>query len=130
MRMLGLEVGMIFCQIEICKIDPMANEAATAKDAQFVLINLLPDVCLTPTKSGYPVPYVITHKMDQSEQVSPNVFFRDVLHNSLRSVIARPRAVHCVTFLANSPAIGCKKMPCGPSRSALSPTREGYAVHP
>ena len=30
----------------------MANEAATAKDAQFVLISLLPDVCLTPTKSG------------------------------------------------------------------------------
>ena len=55
---------------------------------------------------------------------------RDVLHNSLRSVIARPRAVHCVAFLANSPAIGCKKMPCGPSRSALSPTREGYAGHP
>ena len=75
MRMLGLEVGMIFCQIDICKIDPMFNEAATAKDAQFVLISLLPDVCLTPSKSGYPVPYVITHKMDQSEQVSPNVFF-------------------------------------------------------
>ena len=62
----------------------MANEAATAKDAQFVLISILPDVCLTPTKSGYPVPYVITHKMDQSEQCSPNVFFRGkpaYLHN-------------------------------------------------
>ena len=62
----------------------MANEAATAKDAQFVLINILPDVCLTPSKSGYPVPYVITHKMDQSEQCSPNVFFRGkpaYLHN-------------------------------------------------
>ena len=62
----------------------MANEAATAKDAQFVLINLLPDVCLTPSKSGYPVPYVITHKMDQSEQCSSNVFFRGkpaYLHN-------------------------------------------------
>ena len=62
----------------------MANEAATAKDAQFVLISLLPDVCLTPSKSGYPVPYVITHKMDQSEQCSPNVFFRGkpaYLHN-------------------------------------------------
>ena len=62
----------------------MANEAATAKDAQFVLISLLPDVCLTPSKSGYPVPYVITHRMDQSEQVSPNVFFRGkpaYLHN-------------------------------------------------
>ncbi|MGE6340555.1 PAAR-like domain-containing protein, partial [Acidovorax sp. NPDC077664] len=62
----------------------MANEAATAKDAQFVLVNLVPDVCLTPSKKGYPVPYVITHQMDQSEQTSPNVFFRGkeaYLHN-------------------------------------------------
>ena len=56
--------------------------------------------------------------------------FGDVLHNSLRSVIARPRAVRCVAFLANSTAIGCQKPPCGPSRSALPPTREGYAGHP
>ena len=54
----------------------------------------------------------------------------DVLHNSLRSVIARPRAVRCVAFLANSPAIGCKKTPYSLSRSALPPTREGYAGHP
>jgi uncharacterized Zn-binding protein involved in type VI secretion len=53
----------------------MADEAATAKDAQFVLISMVPDVCLTPGKAGYPIPYPITHKMDQSEQVSPNVFF-------------------------------------------------------
>ena len=62
----------------------MSTESATAKDARFVLISFLPDVCLTPNKSGYPVPYVITHKMDQSEQVSPNVFFRGkaaYLHN-------------------------------------------------
>ena len=32
---------------------------------------------------------------------------RDGLHNSLRSVIARSRAVRCVAFLANSWAIGC-----------------------
>ncbi len=43
---------------------------------------------------------------------------KDPLHNSLRSVIARARAVHCVVFLANSRAIGGKKTPCGPSRSA------------
>ncbi len=55
---------------------------------------------------------------------------RDDLHNFLRSVIARPRAVHSVAFLANSRAIGRKKTPCGPSRSALPPTREGYAGHP
>ena len=54
----------------------------------------------------------------------------DDLHNSLRSVIARSRAVHCVAFLANSAAIGCKKTPCAPSPSALPPSREGYAGHP
>ena len=55
---------------------------------------------------------------------------RDVLHNSLQSVIARSRAIRCVAFFANSSAIGCKKTPCGLSRSALPPTREGYAGHP
>ena len=59
-----------------------------------------------------------------------SVSAKDVLHNSLRSVIARSRAVRCVAFFANSSAIGCKKTPCGLSRSALSPTREGYAGHP
>ena len=53
----------------------MADEAATAKDAQFILINLAPDVCLTPDRKGCPVPYAITHAMDKSRQVSPNVFF-------------------------------------------------------
>ena len=41
----------------------MANELATAKDGQFMLINFVPDVCLTPTRTGYPVPYVVTHRM-------------------------------------------------------------------
>ena len=62
----------------------MAQEKATAQDAEFVLINLLPDVCLTPHKKGVPVPYAITHTMDQSKQCSPNVFFRGkaaYLHN-------------------------------------------------
>jgi hypothetical protein len=34
---------------------------------------------------------------------------RDALHNSLRTVAARARAVYGVVFLANSSAIGCKK---------------------
>ena len=55
---------------------------------------------------------------------------REVLHNSLRTVLARLRAIHFVAFLANSTAIGCEKTPCGSSRSALSPPREGYAGHP
>ncbi len=62
----------------------MADESATGKDEQFVLISQLPDVCLTPGKSGYPVPYPITHKMDESEHCSPNVFFEGkaaYLHN-------------------------------------------------
>jgi len=56
----------------------MAKEAATAKDAQFVLISILPDVCFTPKKPphGVPVPYPIMHKMDKSKQCSSNVFFR------------------------------------------------------
>ena len=55
---------------------------------------------------------------------------RNVLHHSLQTVIARSRAIRCVAFLAHSPAMGCKKAPCGLSRSALPPTREGYAAHP
>jgi len=33
----------------------MATEAATAKDRQFVLVSVLPDVCLTPDRDGDPV---------------------------------------------------------------------------
>lgn len=52
----------------------MANEHLTAKDARFLVIGIVPDVCLTPGKSGYPVPYPIAHEMAQSEQCSANVF--------------------------------------------------------
>jgi len=55
----------------------MAKEAATAKDAQFVLISILPDVCFTPSKPphGVPVPYPIMHNMGKSLKCSRNVFF-------------------------------------------------------
>lgn len=62
----------------------MADEAATARDKRFRLVSLLPDVCKTPGKKGKPIPYPITHAMDQSAQCSPNVFFRGqpaFLHN-------------------------------------------------
>ena len=53
----------------------MADELATAKDAQYVLVNLTPDVCLTPMGSSVvPIPYPLTHRMDQSDQCSPDVF--------------------------------------------------------
>ena len=62
----------------------MASEAATAKDKKFRLVFIAPDICFTPKKPGYPIPYPITHQMDQSQQCSPNVFFRGkaaYLHN-------------------------------------------------
>jgi len=56
----------------------MAKESATAKDAQFLLISVLPDVCFTPSKPphGVPVPYSIMHDMSKSLRCSPSVFFR------------------------------------------------------
>jgi ribosomal protein S28E/S33 len=63
----------------------MALEEGTAKDSDFVIISMAPDVCMTPGKTGYPIPYPITHKFDQSERVSNSVFFRGkpaYLHNA------------------------------------------------
>jgi len=56
----------------------MATESATAKDSEFLLVSLLPDVCFTPKKPphGVPVPYPLVHDMGKSQQCSPNVFFR------------------------------------------------------
>ena len=45
-------------------------------------------------------------------QAGDTLSSKDPLHNSLRSVMSRTRAVSCVVFLANSRAIGCKKTPC------------------
>ena len=62
----------------------MVSEAATGKDGRFRRVSRTPDVGLTPGKNGVPVPYPITHRMDQSAQCSPNVFFRGkpvFLHN-------------------------------------------------
>jgi len=62
----------------------MADEEAVAKDGQFILISKTPDVCLTPSKKGSPVPYPVMHTTDQSMHCSPNVFFRGkpaYLHN-------------------------------------------------
>lgn len=53
----------------------MANEKLTAKDGDFVLVSLPPDVCLTPLgNSVVPIPYPITHDMGQSQQCSDDVF--------------------------------------------------------
>ena len=52
----------------------MADEQLTAKDSRFLVVGMVPDVCLTPNKSGYPVPYPIAHEMSQSEQCSADVF--------------------------------------------------------
>ncbi|MFE8645558.1 DUF4150 domain-containing protein [Sphingomonas sp. NCPPB 2930] len=56
----------------------MADENIVAKDGRFRIVSLCPDVCMTPTKTkGVPVPYPITHRLDQSRQCSPNVFLQD-----------------------------------------------------
>ena len=53
----------------------MSIERLTAKDSAYVLVCIAPDVCKTPIGSSTPpVPYPITHQMDQSEHCSPNVF--------------------------------------------------------
>lgn len=52
----------------------MADEHIVSKDSRFFIFNIVPDVCLTPGKSGYPIPYPIAHFMDQAKQCSANVF--------------------------------------------------------
>lgn len=53
----------------------MADEQITAKHSDFVLISLVPDVCLTPIgNSIVPIPYPITHDLGASEQCSEDVF--------------------------------------------------------
>ncbi|MCA0242748.1 MAG: DUF4150 domain-containing protein [Proteobacteria bacterium] len=52
----------------------MALEHLVSRDGQFVVVCLTPDVCLTPGKTGYPIPYPITHKLDEARQCSANVF--------------------------------------------------------
>lgn len=62
----------------------MANENIVAKEGRFRVVSLAPDVCLTPSKNGVPVPYPITHQLDQSQHCSPNVFLQGkpvYLHN-------------------------------------------------
>ncbi len=62
----------------------MADESMVSKDNRFKLVCTAPDVCLTPGKTGYPVPYPIMHFMDQSKNCSPNVFLEGkpvFLHN-------------------------------------------------
>lgn len=70
----------------------MANELLTSKDSKYVLVSLAPDVCFTGTKArqGPPVPFPITHKMDQSENCSDNVFVND-----------KPVYLHGLSFVDN-----------------------------
>lgn len=57
----------------------MADERITAKDEDFMLIGMVPDVCFTGTKAnkGYPLPFAISHSMETAEQCSDNVFVND-----------------------------------------------------
>ena len=72
----------------------MALNAATAKDKQFVIISMTPDVCFTPTDppppKGIPVPYPITHKFSSAKKLSKNVFFN-----------GKPAYLHKVSLVDN-----------------------------
>lgn len=60
----------------------------------------------------------------------PAVGMRDVLHNSLRSVMARPRAVRCVVFLANSSLLAAKRRLATHPELSLHPnTPIGVVAH-
>ena len=52
------------------------NTASIAtKNKEFILVSQSPDVCLTKVgKDWVPIPYNISHTMDKSANVSPNVF--------------------------------------------------------
>ena len=55
---------------------------------------------------------------------------RDALHNPSRLVLARPRAVCGVAFIANSTRYWPQTASCIPSRSALHTSALSYADHP
>lgn len=69
----------------------MADEHITAKDSEFVLISLAPDVCWTPIgDKSVPIPYPITHDMGKSTQCSDNVY-----------VDGKPVFLHRMSFVDN-----------------------------
>jgi len=52
----------------------MANGSIATKTSDYTLVSMAPDVCWTKVgKHWRPIPYNITHTMDNSENVSPNV---------------------------------------------------------
>lgn len=69
----------------------MADERLTAKDGDFMLISIAPDVCWTPVgKKVVPIPYAISHTMEQSEQCSQDVF-----------VNGKPAFLHGMSYVDN-----------------------------
>lgn len=69
----------------------MADEKFTAKDSQYVLVCMAPDVCWTPIgKKVLPIPYAIAHSMDRAEQCSKNVF-----------VEGKPAYLHANSYVDN-----------------------------
>jgi hypothetical protein len=56
----------------------MAAEKLTAQNAEFRLVCLAPDVCLTPVGNAIvPVPYPISHDLGSAQQCSKDVFVND-----------------------------------------------------
>ncbi len=55
----------------------MAKDSArmAGKLEDYIIVSMSPDVCLTPVGGNMvPVPYPLVHRMDQTQNFSPNVF--------------------------------------------------------
>lgn len=63
----------------------MAHQEGTAESSRFVVISLLPDVCLSP---AVPVPYQIVGFLDASILTSPNVRFKGAHAFSIKSRVS------------------------------------------
>lgn len=70
----------------------MADKFAARQCEKYTVVSLLPDVCLTPSSNGTPVPYPVDIDLSGSANVSPNVNFNDdgaFLYNQSDTVIVK-----------------------------------------
>ncbi|MGL4231625.1 MAG: PAAR-like domain-containing protein [Casimicrobium sp.] len=61
------------------------GQSIVTKNSKFRIICVAPDVCMTPAKTGYPIPYPITHDLGKTKRPSRNVFLNKkaaFLHNA------------------------------------------------
>ena len=91
---------------------------ASRFDRRFNLRKLVPELIVDIANCVPLTQYNVVHDV------------KNALHNPSRFVIARPRAVCSVAFIANSTRYWPQNAPCIPSRSALHTLALSYAEHP